>query len=394
MNSKSNSLGWRLGIVLALGLIIGSANPLLAQKKKVTFRTKPIQSFALKVGHLVTGTGAVQRDTMMLIQGNKITAIGKDIKIPASARHIDLSKSWVFPGMVDCQSKASMPNDLKEPRDAIDLDNRPANAIVRGHRDFKLLAQSGITSVVISPEDDGVVSGVSAVVKTDGKGRLVTPKGPVSMSLTAKTRKRNRFPTSLMGAFQLLGQTMSKPQDDILKEVAANKRAAMVKLDTEAELRAYFRLANTIGLNCGIITDGSVRRVLDDMRGPMNIALPALGLNSPRRDLVLPRDLAKRKNKVTFFASTPGRAAQDLRYSAALAVKMGLERLTGVQSITKNAAEMAGAAGEIGTLEQGKDADFVVLSGHLLDLGASIEQTWIDGVPVYKLSKNTTEVTR
>ncbi|MFT7616633.1 MAG: imidazolonepropionase-like amidohydrolase [Planctomycetota bacterium] len=389
MNLKSNSHGWLHGFAIVAALCMGMAIEAHAQVRMVFQET-----VALKVGHLVTGDGPTMNDVVVLIRGTKIVAIGKNLKVPNRARWVDLSDSWVFPGLVDCHSKAGMPNDLKEPRDAVDLDNKPTAALIPGHRDFRLLREAGVTTAVILPSPEGVVSGIAAVVKTSGKRRLVTEQGPVALALTASTQKSERFPTSLMGSFQLLGQKLAKPDDKILEAVAANKRAAIVKLDTEAEIRSYLRLANALSLNCAMATDSSIRRVMGQLKRPMFIALPAIGLNSPRRDLMLPAALAKKNHKVAFYASTPDRSASDLRYAAALSVKMGMTKADGLSTITKNAAEIAGVGDRIGTLKTGKDADFIVLSGHLLDLSATLKQTWIDGRIVFERPSKKVEMSR
>jgi adenine deaminase len=47
--------------------------------------------------------------------------------------------------------------------------------------------------------------------------------------------------------------------------------------------------------------------------------------------------------------------------------------------VTINAAKQLGIDKRVGSLEPGKDADFVVWSGHPLDSRSVVLQTWIDG---------------
>ena len=44
---------------------------------------------------------------------------------------------------------------------------------------------------------------------------------------------------------------------------------------------------------------------------------------------------------------------------------------------------MLGLAGQVGSLENGKDADFIILSGAPLSLYAQVEQTWVEGALVF-----------
>ena len=55
-------------------------------------------------------------------------------------------------------------------------------------------------------------------------------------------------------------------------------------------------------------------------------------------------------------------------------------------SLTLNGAIMMGLDDRIGSLEVGKDADFVVLSGAPFSVWTQVEQTWVDGLQVFDRS--------
>jgi imidazolonepropionase-like amidohydrolase len=60
---------------------------------------------AVKAGHLVdVDAGTVLSDQIVLIQGDRITAVGKDLSIPAGAEVVDLSAMTVLPGLIDCHT--------------------------------------------------------------------------------------------------------------------------------------------------------------------------------------------------------------------------------------------------------------------------------------------------
>jgi imidazolonepropionase-like amidohydrolase len=57
---------------------------------------------AIRAGTLIDGTGAAPvKNAVILIQGERITAIGTDVRVPAGATVIDLSGFTVLPGFID-----------------------------------------------------------------------------------------------------------------------------------------------------------------------------------------------------------------------------------------------------------------------------------------------------
>jgi cytosine/adenosine deaminase-related metal-dependent hydrolase len=54
--------------------------------------------------------------------------------------------------------------------------------------------------------------------------------------------------------------------------------------------------------------------------------------------------------------------------------------------MTLSGAEMMDLADRVGTLETGKDADFIVLSGDPLSTYTMVEETWIEGLRVFDRS--------
>ena len=73
-----------------------------------------------------------------------------------------------------------------------------------------------------------------------------------------------------------------------------------------------------------------------------------------------------------------------LRYSAAVSMRYGLSKEKAMASITAAPASFAGL--DCGTLEVGKAADIVVLSGHPLDLTAAVQDVFIGGKNVFHRS--------
>ncbi len=69
--------------------------------------------------------------------------------------------------------------------------------------------------------------------------------------------------------------------------------------------------------------------------------------------------------------------------SAGMAVRAGMSRDKALYALTMAGARMLGLDGRVGTLEAGKDADFIVLSGDPLSVYTHVEQTWVEGSKVF-----------
>src|SRR4030095_2122584 len=60
---------------------------------------------AIKCGRFFDGRKpALAQDIVLLIQGNRITKVGKSLEIPAAAKVIDLGQATVMPGLVDAHT--------------------------------------------------------------------------------------------------------------------------------------------------------------------------------------------------------------------------------------------------------------------------------------------------
>ncbi|MEP7271234.1 MAG: amidohydrolase family protein, partial [Acidobacteriota bacterium] len=73
--------------------------------------------------------------------------------------------------------------------------------------------------------------------------------------------------------------------------------------------------------------------------------------------------------------------------SAAMAVRAGMSRDKALYGLTMAGARMLDLQNRVGTLEAGKDADFIVLSGDPLSAYTKVLETFVEGAKVFDRSR-------
>ena len=134
------------------------------------------------------------------------------------------------------------------------------------------------------------------------------------------------------------------------------------------------------------VTDGSL--IVDEL-AKENVMLavgPSFGHRTKfelkNKSFKTPGDLANAGCHVSIITDAPVIPQQYLRLCAGLAVNEGMKEFDALKAITINAAEHAGVADRVGSLEVGKDADIVLMDGCLFESQSKVLATYIDGKKV------------
>jgi imidazolonepropionase-like amidohydrolase len=98
----------RVVTALVLVMLLIAVNPAAGQAP-VAPPAKPMPVTVIKAGRLLDPeTGAAATNQVIVIEGEKIKAVGPNLAIPAGATVIDLSKLTVMPGLVDAHTHMAM----------------------------------------------------------------------------------------------------------------------------------------------------------------------------------------------------------------------------------------------------------------------------------------------
>ena len=100
-----------------------------------------------------------------------------------------------------------------------------------------------------------------------------------------------------------------------------------------------------------------------------------------------PGDLARAGCQVSIITDSPVIPQQYLALCAGLAVKSGMDEFDALQAITLNAAKHIGVENRVGSLEVGKDGDFVIADGNPMVSDTQIKYVLIDGQVTYSAAR-------
>ncbi len=360
--------------------------------------------------------------TLVIHQG-KILAAGADAAIPAEAERRDLAGRILMPGFVDTHSHIGEVEgaDRSEP---IQADARSLDAInVRDARMQKAQA-GGITTANIMPGSGHLLSGQTTYLKLrDGKtidDLLIyrddgSPAGGIKMANGTNSRRDPPFPGTRAKSAALVREQLIKAQEyrekvrraagdpegapdrdlelEALAEALEGKRIVHHHTHRHDDIMTVLRLAREFGLRVVLQHVSDARFVAEEIAaagvvGSSLILIDAPGGKIEAKDNGLGNGVAlERAGAVVGFHTDD--AVTDSRLfnrQAALAVRAGMSREGALYGLTMAGAIMLDLQHRVGSLEPGKDADFIVLDGDPLSVYTKVLETWVEGVRVFDRS--------
>jgi imidazolonepropionase-like amidohydrolase len=205
----------------------------------------------------------------------------------------------------------------------------------------------------------------------------------------------DRQPTSRAGLLALIREQLNQakaykpekfdPHGEVLKRVADANLPAYICAYTVDEIASAMTIVDEYGLNAVLIGAEQGDEIVDMLaERKLPVIYSPLLLFSKDKDLKRPGKMANDGVKLTFASAAPKTTLYDLRTSAILATKYGLNTDAALKSLTINAAEILGVADRLGSIQKGKDADLVILNGDPLQLTSGVEMVIINGNIVYQ----------
>ena len=365
---------------------------------------------------------AVSKETFIadiLIDGGKIVKIGKGLSADG-AEVIDATGLQVYPGFVEAHCHIGLDgygigyegHDYNELNDPVTPQVQAIDGINPFDPCMKMAAKAGVTCFATGPGSSNSIGGTFAAIKPVGtRVDNMIVKFPIAMKCAFGENPKRCYQkqgiSSRMTNAAKIREALNKAKvykakieaagDDASKLPAYDQKseALIPVLNREIPLKAHAHQANDIftairiakefgvGLTLEHVTEGHM--IVDEL-AKENLPLavgPTFGHASKfelqNKTWETPGILAKAGCHVSIITDAPVTPLHYLPLCAGLAIKAGMDEYDALRAVTINPAEHIGIADRVGSLEEGKDADVVIVDGYPFDVTGVIQHVLING---------------
>ncbi len=385
----------------------------------------------IKNGLVKTMAGEDIENGQVLLDGDKIVAVGKEVSAPVDAQVIDAAGCIVAPGFVEGHCHIGLDeeaigfegDDYNEMTDPVTPQMRGIDGLNPMDEAFFDAYSHGVTTAVTGPGSANVVGGTFLAVKLCGKrvDNMVV-KNPVAMKIAfGENPKRcygasqKKMPMTRMGTAALLRELLVKAQnyreemDAYEADPKNNKKptydcklhAMLPVMRKEIPLKSHAHRADDIFTSLRIAKEFDLDITLDhcteghliadelEKEGKGCLVGPTFGAKSKfelkNKCWDTPKTMVEHGLKTAIITDAPVIPLKYLPLCAGLAINAGLDEQEAWKAVTINPAVITGIADRVGSLEVGKDADVAIYKGNpLTDLQYTTKYTLINGQIVYQ----------
>ena len=397
--------------VLCLGVIL----PAQAQDEPHVFRNATL--YPISAAPIESGT--------MVVEGGTIRAVGPtgSVDVPDGAVEHDVAGKVIMPGLVDTHSHIGQVSG-GDGSAALHPDARTVDAINVRHPSIDRARAGGITTVQVLSGSGHLMSGQTTYLKLRDGGTVADLKacddrpveacGGMKMANgTNPQREEGPFPQTRARAAAMVREQFVAAQEyrrkmeqaespaeapdrnlrmEGLIDVLEGRRTVHFHTHRHDDVLTAIRLSEEFGFDLVLHHVSEGWKVADEIAEadvPASIIMIDSPGGKPEADEVAYRTgrvLEEAGAEVAYHTDDPITDSRVFLRSPAMGVRAGMSRSAALESVTLAGARMLGMADDTGSLEAGKDADFIVLSGDPLSVYTNIEQTWVEGRMVFDRS--------
>lgn len=409
-----------LPIVIGTCVLLFLIAPGISQAQNPIPAKPQSKSILLVNGIAHIGNGRVVENSVIGFKDGKISLVADAtlIKLQQGAFDtlINIQGKHVYPGFIALNTTIGLSeielvratNDYRE----VGGLNPSARAIIAYNTDSKVIPtvrSNGILLAEIVPQG-GLISGQSSLVELDawnwedaayktdigihlnwpGMTTFKYPGAPTEEEQKKNNEKALADVKSLFEDARAYYQSKTTTEKnlslDAMKGLFDGTRKLFIHANNIKQIIASVNFCKGFGIKM-VLVDGNDSWMVTDLLKENNIPVVIGRTHSlPSRqdeDVYLPYKLPKllKDAGVKFCFSNDGFwQVRNLPFNAGTGSAYGLTKEEAIEAATKSAAEIAGIEKTLGTLEEGKDATFIISSGDVLDMKSSnIETAFIRG---------------
>lgn len=374
----------------------------------------------------------------MLIYKGKIVTIDRNIKTETSINPviIDLEGRYIYAAFIDAYSdygmpriqeldeksrRESAPNYLSGKRgaftwnDAVHPQDNAITILQPDEQKADELRKKGVAAV-LSHFQDGIVRGTGALLYVGNKDKnlsIIKPHASSHFSFKKGTSQQS-YPSSLMGSIALLRQTYLDAawytKDTTATYAKEGVNLSLAAFQKNLTLPAIFevgdkwdclradRIADEFKHEYIIKASGSEYQIIDDIQAtgakyilPLNFPKPYelndeqslrfISLKNLKHWEMAPANpYFFQEAGIPFCLTLAGLSTvKEVLAQMRKVVEYGLKEETALAALTTQPASFLQVADQLGTLEKGKVANFIVCNGSLFEKETTIMETWVYG---------------
>ncbi|UCE07605.1 MAG: amidohydrolase family protein [bacterium] len=395
-------------------------------------------SYTIKNATIVTVTGATIENGVLVIEGDKITAIGTEVKIPSAAEVIDAQGLFVYPGLIDAFTTLGLSEigAVRATQDAYEMGtyNPHIKALVAINPHsvhIPISRVNGITTVLVAP-GGSVISGQCALINLNGwTPEEMKLKAPVGICINFPRmpreddfRRREQSQQELSKAKERaerqlieLKEVFKKAKrytaqwDEYLKSqkppapdkvlnlealmpVIKKELSVLISVNAEKDIINAVEFVKELDLKAifqGVEDGWKVASLLNENNIPVLVGpvLRSPGFKDPYDARFANAAVLNKAGVKIAFLTRSAADVRNLPYHAGTAAAFGLPKEKALKAVTIYPAEIFGVSGMIGSLETGKLANVIVTDGDPLEMLTQVKFLFIAGEKIPLESKHT-----
>ena len=379
---------------------------------------------------LVQSPTLTVEDATMIIQDGIIQSTGKGITIPEHAVVIDCSGLTLYPAFIDLACDAGIPEKPKEKRtDGPQMESNDLRAVSWNQAVTPEFSAAGVFvpdtaanrklrnagfGAALTHREDGIIRGTGAVILLGDESAnemLLAEHSSLHYSFSKGSSSQD-YPSSQMGSIALIRQSLydaqwyaaggSEQETNLSLQALSDhlSHTAFFHVSDKLEILRASQIAKEFGLDLIAEGSGNEYQRIDALKQsgaqliiPLNFPdapdvhdawdAEQVALTTLQHWELAPANAAYLEKAGMHIAITSDQLKdkKDFLPNLRKAVKYGLSEQEALSALTTTPAKMAGVSDQIGVLEKGKQANFLVVAGNIFLDDGVLYEVWVHGVP-------------